>query len=109
MLIRAGLAYRHEGFQDGTTEQPPSLNLPLEPYWQFTKWGKITTNLTYNPAIDSLTDYFITHDTGIEFALDDTEQWQLKLGLESDYTSLPAEGNEHLDTRYYSRLQLKWE
>ena len=107
--LRAGLAYRHERFQDGTTEQSPSLDLGLDHYWQFAEWGKVTTKLTYTPAVDDLNDYLINHDTGVEFALSDTGQWQLKLGLENDYNSLPAEGRKHLDTSYYSRLQLKWE
>lgn len=107
--LRSGLAYRHEKFKDGNTEQAPSLDFGLIHDWQFADWGKMTNKLTYTPAIDDFGDYLLTHDSGIEIPLGLSDQWQLKLGLQNDYTSMPAEDRKHLDTSYYSRLQLNWE
>jgi len=108
LSLRSGLGYRHETFNDGTTQQSPSLDFGLAHAWQFADWGKIENNLTYAPAIDDFNDYLLTHDSGVEIPLGLSELWQLKFGLRNDYKSLPAEGSDNLDTSYYSRIQLNW-
>ena len=104
--LRSGLGYRHESFNDGTTEQSPTLDFGLAHDWQFASWGRMTNNLTYTPAISDFGDYIITHDSGIDIALGFSDYWQLRFGLQNDYKSLPAEGRDNLDTSYYSRIQL---
>ena len=107
--LRSGLGYRHESFNDGTTEQSPTLDFGLAHDWQFASWGRMTNNLTYTPAINDFGDYLITHDSGIDIPLGFSDHWQLRFGLQNDYKSLPAEGRENLDTSYYSRIQLNWQ
>jgi putative salt-induced outer membrane protein YdiY len=107
--LRSGLGYRHESFNDGTTEQSPTLDFGLAHNWQFASWGRMTNHLTYTPAISDFGDYLITHDSGIDIPLGFSDYWQLRFGLQNDYKSLPAEGRENLDTRYYSRIQLSWQ
>ena len=104
--LRSGLGYRHESFNDGTTEQSPTLDFGLAHDWHFASWGRMTNNLTYTPAISDFGDYIITHDSGIDIPLGFSDYWQLRFGLQNDYKSLPAEGRDNLDTSYYSRIQL---
>ncbi len=106
--LRSGLGYRHESFNDGTTENSPTLDFGLEHYWNFISWAEMTNKLTYAPAVDDFSDYLITHDSGIDIPLGLSDYWNIRFGLRNDYKSLPAEGRENLDTSYYSRLQLKW-
>ncbi len=106
--LRTGLGYRHESFNDGTTEQSPTLDFGLAHFWQFASWGQMKNTLTYTPAISDFGDYLLTHDSGIEIPLGFSDYWQLRLGLRHDYKSIPAAGRDSLDTSYYSRLQLAW-
>jgi len=107
--LRSGLGYRHENFNDGTTEQSPTLDFGLAHDWQFASWGRMTNHVTYTPAIADFTDYLITHDSGIEIPLGFSDYWQLRLGLRHKYKSIPVDDREHLDTSYYSRLQMNWQ
>jgi putative salt-induced outer membrane protein YdiY len=106
--LRAGLGYRHESFNDGSTEQSPTLDFGLTHDWQFVSWARMKNSLTYTPAIDDFGDYLITHDSGIEIPLGLSDYWQLRIGLRNDYKSLPATNRDNLDTSYYSRLQVGW-
>lgn len=106
--LRSGLGYRHEKFNDGTTEQTPTIDFGLSHDWQFISWARMKNKLTYTPSISDFGDYLITHDSSIEIPLGLSEYWQLRFGLRNDYKSLPADDREQLDTRYYSKLQLAW-
>ena len=106
--LRYGLGYRHERFNDGTKQQSPTLDFGLAHEWQATKWARMKNNLIYTPAIDDFNDYLITHDSSIGIPLGLSEYWQLRFGLRNDYKSLPADDRKHLDTSYYSKLQLAW-
>lgn len=107
--LRSGVGYRHENFNDGTTEQSPTLDFGLAHDWEFASWGRMTNHLTYTPAITDFDDYLITHDSGIEIPLGFSDYWQLRLGLRHKYKSMPVDDRKHLDTSYYSRLQLNWQ
>ncbi len=107
--LRSGLGYRHENFYDGTTEQSPTLDFGLAHGWQFASWGRMTNHLTYTPAISDFDDYLVTHDSGIEIPLGFSDYWQLRFGLRHNYKSMPVDDRKHLDTSYYSRLQLNWQ
>lgn len=106
--LRSGLGYRHESFNDGTTESSPTLDFGLAHEWQFADWARMTNQLTYAPAINDFADYLLTHDSGVNIPIGFSNYWNLRFGLRNDYKSLPADGREKLDTSYYSRLQLKW-
>ena len=106
--LRSGLGYRHERFNDLSKQQSPTLDFGLAHEWQATHWARMKNKLTYTPAIDDFKDYLITHDSSIEIPLGLSEYWQLRFGLRNDYQSLPADDRKHLDTSYYSKLQLAW-
>ena len=106
--LRSGLGYRHESFNDGTTEESPTLDFGLDHKWKFVDWAEMTNKLTYTPAISDFADYLITHDSGVNIPIGFSDYWNLRFGLRNDYKSLPANGRKHLDSSYYSRLQLKW-
>ena len=106
--LRSGFDYCHEKFNDGITEQTPTIDFGLAHDWQFISLERMKNNMTYTPAIDDFNDYLITHDSSIETPLGLSEYWQLRLGLSNDYKSLPADDRKHRDTSYYSKLQLAW-
>lgn len=106
--LRSGLGFRYESFTDGTNESSPTLDFGLAHEWQFVDWAQMTNKLTYTPAINDFADYLFTHDSGINIPIGFSQFWNLRFGLRNDYKSMPAVGRKHLDTSYYSRLQLKW-
>lgn len=106
--LRSGLGYRYESFNDGSNENSPTLDFGLAHEWQFVDWAKMTNRLTYAPAINDFGDYLLTHDSGINIPIGFSQFWNLRFGLRNDYKSIPADNRKHLDTSYYSRLQLKW-
>jgi putative salt-induced outer membrane protein YdiY len=106
--LRSGVGYRYESFNNGLNESSPTLDFGLDHHWQFASWADMTNKLTYAPAFDDFGDYLITHDSGINIPIGFSQYWNLRLGLRNDYKSLPTGNRKHLDSSYYSRLQLKW-
>jgi len=106
--LRSGLGYRYESFTDGTNESSPTLDFGLDHRWKFASWANMTNKLTYTPAITDFADYLVTHDSGINIPIGFSDYWNLRFGLRNDYKSMPADDRKHLDSSYYSRLQLRW-
>ena len=108
LSLRGGAGYRFESFNDGTNEDSPTLDLGLDHKWQFAEWGRVTSLVTFSPAVDDFADFLLVQDSGIEMPLGLNDKWILRLGVKNDFKNRPAEGSKKLDTSYYSRMQLSW-
>jgi|GEM_PF-138456 len=67
----------------------------------------IVNRLSYIPAFDDFADYHFTHESFLELPLT-SPSWKVRMGIENDYISKPAQGKRRLDTTYYTRLMLNW-
>lgn len=109
LRIRGGAGYRFEDFNDGTSESSPTLDFGLEHNWQFTSWARLSSVVTYLPAVSEFADFLLVQDSGIEMPLGVFDQWVLRLGVRNEFKNRPAEGRKKLDSSYYSRIELNWE
>ncbi len=106
--LQSGLGYRHEAFDDGTTEDVPTLDLRVHNHWQVNSWMDMTNTLSFRPSLSNLGDYLLFQDSGIIMPIS-SSRWSLRLGLENNYANEPAVGRKKLDTTYYSRLLMNFE
>ncbi len=106
---RTGLSYRTEEYIAGESEQSVGLDLAVHHAWQFSQWGKMANHLTYIPSLEDTADYRLIHDSSVQIPLGKSDNWDLRLGLTNDFSSMPATGRERLDTTYYTRVVLKWQ
>ena len=103
---RIGAMYLHESYQDGRSNTAPGLDLGLHHMLMLGDWGRLVSDLVYTPSIDDLHDYRLQHETTLDVPLGRSDVWKLRLGVGNEFTSMPAEGSEKLDTTYFSRLVL---
>ncbi len=103
---RLGALYLHESYDDGRSNTSPGVDLGLHHMLMLGNWGKLVTEVVYTPSLDDLHDYRIRHETSLDLPLGASKNWKLRLGIGNEYTSIPAEGSERLDTTYFSRLVL---
>ena len=107
--MRAGFGYRFEGLENGNNIEAPSLDLGLKHFYQFNKFGRVTTVIKFIPSVEDFSDFRLSQDTGFEFPLGAGGSWKLRMGISNFFNNNPAPGREELDTTYYSRLIFSWD
>jgi putative salt-induced outer membrane protein YdiY len=105
--LQSGIGYRHESFDDGVNTNTPTLDIRINHLWQVSTWMNLTNSLIFTPSITDFSDYLLVQDSGITMPIGGS-RWSLRLGLQNDYKSEPAELRKKLDTTYYSRLLLNF-
>jgi putative salt-induced outer membrane protein YdiY len=110
LRTRMGLGYIVEEYVDGTDKKDSvSLDLGFNYKQAVGDWATWETDVTYLPAVDDFGDYLMRHLSGISVPLTVQDDWSLflKLGVQHEYNSEPAEDRDELDTTYFLRLALK--
>lgn len=95
----AGLAYVHEEFEDGDTNDVMSGRLAY--HLKKNLWGEkvgLFHDLEYYPSLERLDDFLIITDAGIRTAL--TTKMFAEYKIEYRYDATPAEGLDHTDLRH---------
>ncbi len=104
---RAGLSYRFEDYGAALTSvRSAGLDLGLDHHYRFEN-AVMNNTLTYVPSFEDFTNYRFVHDSNLEFPL--VGSWKFRVGVNNDFTSIPAPGVEKLDTTYYGKFVLKFE
>ncbi len=106
---RAGIQFRHESFDTGSSNSAPGFDFGVHHMRKFTKFGKLTNDLTYAPSFEDFGDFRIYHESGFEIPLAASDFWKLRMGITNEYNSMVAKGRNRLDTTYFSRVVLNWE
>jgi putative salt-induced outer membrane protein YdiY len=104
LKTRGGLGYRHETFDDGSSEDAAIVDLGLDYRLDILTWAQFTHSTTYSPDIERWSDYRLTLDTAMAIPLADSEKWKLKFGIQNKYNSHPAPGIDRLDNLYYANI-----
>lgn len=95
----AGLAFVHERYEDGQTDD--SLAARLAYHVKKDLWGdKVTLfhNLEYYPSLERLDDYFVVTDAGVRAAM--TARMFAEYKIEYRHDATPAEGLGDNDLRH---------
>lgn len=103
---RAGLGYRHESFDNGTTKDEAVLDLGLDYRVDISPWLQFAHSATYSPGFEDFDDYRLDFDTALVVPLK-SDNLKLKLGMRNEYNSRPQGDNERLDNTYYANLMLE--
>jgi Protein of unknown function, DUF481 len=106
---RTGLSFRYEAYQDPNTPSVASLGLDLGLHHSYTfSDSKLVNDLTIVPAFNEITNYHVQHESYFEVPLA-MRGWKLRLGLGHDYTSMPGNAVQKLDTTYFTRFVFNWD
>lgn len=105
---RAGLAYRFENYGSVLTEdvQSAGLDFGLAHFYKFPR-ALLVNSLSYVPSIEDFSNYHAVHDSSLQLPL--AGKWDLRIGVNNDYNSVPGAGVKKLDTTYYTKFVLSWE
>ncbi len=105
---RAGLAYRFENYGAVATEdvQSAGLDFGLSHFYKFTS-ALLVNDVTFVPSIDDFSNYRVVHDSSLQMPL--AGKWDLRIGVNNDYNSMPGAGVKKMDTTYYTKFVLSWE
>ncbi len=108
LTARVGLAYRFEDYGSNTTEnvQSAGLDLGLAHFYKFER-ALLNNAITFVPSFEDFSNYHLVHDSSVQMPL--TGNWDLRIGVNNDYNSMPGFGIQKLDTTYYSKFVLSWE
>lgn len=106
---KLGCAFRYEAYEEDAGVDDVST-LAAEIGFDNTfelPFGKIITEFLYSPAFDDFCgNYKITHHTYLQTVYYE-DLVAIKTGMTNEYSSLVADGNEHLDTTIYVELVFK--
>lgn len=107
--FKLGCAFRYEAYEDDAGVDDVST-LAAEIGFENTfslSFGKIITEFMYSPAFDDFCgNYKITHHTYLQTVYYENLV-AIKTGMTNSYSSIVADGNEHLDTTVYVELVFK--
>ncbi|HEU5079517.1 MAG TPA: DUF481 domain-containing protein [Opitutaceae bacterium] len=108
LTVRAGLAYRYEGYKDPATEDisSPGLDLGLAHTFETDRWS-LVNRLSIVPTFEDFANYRLQHESFFEIPMANPA-WKLRLGVSNDYNSQPPQGVKKMDTTYFTRLVLNW-
>jgi len=101
-----GPGYRHETYDDGTSNDDFVLDLGLDYRIDMTPWAQFTHSTVYSPDVEDFDNYRLNFDTGLLVPFKD-DRWAWKVGMRNDYNSRPARGLDRLDNTYYTSIVLK--
>lgn len=105
---RIGLTAKSRKYTDGTKSDALGGEASLHFEQDIQEWGKLTTDLLYQPTFDSLHDYRIVHDSALDIPVLFKFPLALRLGVQNEYNSRTAADADRLDTTYYAKLLYKW-
>jgi len=108
LKIRGGLAYQHEEFGDGSSDDKPLAEAGYDYRLDVRRWLRYNSTFSYFVDPGRVDDWRLTAENSAEFPLSNTIGWKLRLGLRNQYDAEPLPGIEGLDTTYYLSLVYAW-
>lgn len=104
LKTRAGVGYKHESYDDGTSTDDAIAELGLEYFKQINDRLRFTHETTYLPTFSSLSDYRLVVENALQIDLNHTKTIKLRTGVRNEYDSQPQPDVERLDTYYFLNL-----
>ncbi len=108
---RVGFMFQSESYMDEAgidDNTSPGLDVGGYHMWKLNEWCKMINEITYTPTFDDWQDYQVFHNTSLDMPLGTLEMWTLRLGLTHNYSSMPAQGKDRLDTTYSGQIVLSF-
>lgn len=108
LKIRGGLAYQHEEFGDGTSDDKPLAEAGYDYRLDIRQWFRFNSTLTYFVDPTNVDDWRAVAENAAEVPITPTQGWKLRFGVRNELDSDPLPDIESLDTTYYMGLVYNW-
>ncbi len=108
LKIRGGLAYQHEEFGDGSSDDKPLAEAGYDYRLDVRQWLRFNSTLTYFVDPTDVDDWRATAENAADLPLSSSTGWKLRLGVRNEFDSDPLPEIESLDTTYYMSLVYAW-
>jgi len=105
LVSRGGLGATYE-FGDVNEFTPEALFSGAVVRWHINDIHTLAAETTVYPNLEDLGEYRWTNSAEWLIKLDDANGMRLKFGIEHEYESEPAEGDEATDIKYYGALAI---
>lgn len=108
LRARFGGFSRHESYTDNTESSDTygvDLGLRLD-YQHKEKWGWYT-DIVASPSVEDISECRATHESALVVPVGTTD-WYIRFGLRHEYNSVAPDDKDHLDTTYFSRLEVNF-
>jgi putative salt-induced outer membrane protein len=106
--MRGGLAYQHEEFGDGSSDDKPLAEAGYDYRLDIRQWLRFNSTLTYFVDPTDVDDWRATAENAAELPITPTQGWKLRLGFRNEIDSDPLPDIDSLDTTYYMGLVYNW-
>lgn len=108
LKIRGGLAYEHEEFGDGTSDDKPLAEAGYDYRLDVRQWLRFNSTMTYFVDPTEVDDWRAVAENVAELPLGGVSPWRLRFGVRNELDSDPLPDIESLDTTYYLSLVYLW-
>lgn len=108
LKIRGGVAYQHEEFGDGSSDDKPLAEVGYDYRLDVKQWLRFNSTLTYFVDPTNVDDWRATAENSADLPLGTPSKWKLRLGVRNELDSDPLPDIESLDTTYYLSLVYLW-
>ncbi len=108
LRLRAGVSIRERKFTDVTKTADSAGEAGLHFEQDIDEWGKLVSDLTYQPSFKDFNDYRLLHESALDIPLLLSKPISLRLGVSNEYNNRVPEDTKRLDTTYFAKLVYKW-
>ncbi len=108
LRARGGLAAKARKYTDGSHADAVGAQFSLHYERNIQEWGKLVTDITYQPTLDDIHDYRILHESSIDIPVVLRFPMNLRIGISNEYNSRVARNSERLETSYFAKMVFKW-
>ena len=108
LRLRLGLSAKARKFTDGSHNDAMGGQVGLHYERNIQEWGKLVTDLTFQPAFENFHDYRALHESSLDIPLVFQYPLSLRLGISNEYNSRVAKGSERMETNYFAKMVFKW-
>ncbi len=108
LKIRGGLAYQHEEFGDGSSDDKPLAEAGYDYRLDIKQWLRFNSTATYFVDPTNVDDWRATAENAAEVPITAVKGWKLRFGVRNELDSDPLPDIESLDTTYYLALVYSW-
>ncbi len=108
LRLRAGFSAKARKYTDGSHNDTMGSQVGLHYERNIQEWGKLVTDLTFQPSLENFHDYRALHESSLDIPLVFQYPLSLRLGISNEYNSRVAKGSDRLETNYFAKMVFKW-
>ncbi len=108
LRVRAGLSAKSRKYTDGSHSDAMGGQFSAHYERNIQEWGKLVTDLTYQPSLDDIHDYRILHESSLDIPVLFQYPMSLRVGVSNEYNSRVVDDARRMETSYFAKMVFKW-